>query len=102
MPEVHAGAHAQVHMRGKGLIMSEGALHPETRVATVESGVVITADWSKITHTDASDCVISVTEHLTLEDALIDGAVIAHPDLAEDLLSHFEQIHQCNPSGGTL
>ena len=88
-------------MRDKGLLTSEGALHPDTRVATIERGVIITADWNKVMHTDALDCVISVTEHLTLGDALTDGAVIAHPDSVEDLLSHLEQIHQCNASGRT-
>ena len=72
----------------------EGALHPETCVATVERGDVITADLNKMTHTDASDRIISVTEHLMLEDTLTGGAVVTHPDAVEDLLRHLEQIHQ--------
>ena len=101
MMEVHAGARTQVHMRGKGLLRSEGTLHPETHVDTVERGIVVTADWDKVMHADASDRVISVTEHMTLEDAITDDAVITHLDSTEDLLSHLEQIHQCNASGRT-
>ena len=99
MREVHARARAQVHMRGSRLFTREGAVHPETRVVTVKKRVVIMADWNKIMHTDASDRVISVTKHLTLEDALTDSAVVVHPDSVEDLLSHLEQIHQCNALG---
>ena len=62
------------------MLTSEGALHPDTRVATVERGVINTADWKRFMHTDASDRVINVTKPLTLEGSWTDGAVIDHPD----------------------
>ena len=34
-----------------------------------------------------------------LNDAIAEGVVAAHPNSAEDLLSHLEQIRQCNASG---
>ena len=102
MTKVHTDTRAQVHMGGKGLLKSNGALHHGTRVATVERGVIITANWKKKMHTDASNRVIGATKHLTSEDTVTDGAVIDHPNSADDLLSHLEQIHQCNASGETL
>jgi hypothetical protein len=49
-------------------------------------------------HTDTPHHGIGATEYMMLEDAVIDGVVIANPNSAEDLLSHLEQIHRCNTS----
>ena len=76
MAKVHANTRAEVHMRGKGLLRSTGALHNKTHVATFERGVIITASCEKVMHTNASNRVIGATKLMTLEDAVTDGAVI--------------------------
>ena len=62
-------------------------------------GAVIAAAWDQMMHTAASYHILNATGHRTLEDARAEGVAIAHPYSTEDLLSHLEQIRQCNTSG---
>ena len=96
MTEVHVDACVQMYMRGKGLLRNMGALHNKIRVATLERGVVITANWEKVMYTHTSNRVIGVSKHMTLQDTLAGGADIAHPNSADNVLRHLDQIHRCN------
>ena len=98
MSRVCAVNGVQVYMRGDELLTEESKLQPEMRVATTDTGVVITTSWDKIMHTAASDRILSATKHLTLADATYEGVRVSHPDSAEDLLYHLEAICQCATS----